>query len=313
MRAWILGRTIASAEELDQLEAEERQLASSARDLAWERYRQPIDDERRTLISLVDAVAERSPRAAQIRAVTSALQEIRSPLRRDLMAAATEVLLATKDEPDAPAAALRRWTLEQDALNERRYGSHLYSESPESALAAPVVPARYSATPPVLHGFEVLNACFDAAFARIPTLIAFGEDVGRLGDVNQGWAHLQEKYGALRVTDTGIREATIIGQAIGMALRGLRPIAEIQYLDYILYALQIISDDLATLRWRTHGGQKAPVIVRTRGHRLEGIWHSGSPMAAIVHLVRGIYVCVPRDSRRPRASTTRCSGPTTPR
>jgi pyruvate/2-oxoglutarate/acetoin dehydrogenase E1 component len=148
----------------------------------------------------------------------------------------------------------------------------------------------------VLQGFEIVRACFDRAFERIPTLIALGEDVGRLGGVNQGWAHLQEKYGPQRVTDTGIREATIIGQAIGMALRGLRPIAEIQYLDYILYALQIISDDLATLRWRTHGGQKAPVIIRTRGHRLEGIWHSGSPMAGIVNLVRGIYVCVPRDA-----------------
>ena len=144
-------------------------------------------------------------------------------------------------------------------------------------------------------GFEVLNACFDAALAREPRLIAFGEDVGRLGDVNQGFRGLQDKYGLLRVADTGIREATILGQAIGMALRGLRPIAEIQYLDYLLYALQIMSDDLATLYWRTKGGQKAPVIVRTRGHRLEGIWHSGSLMSGIVNLVRGMHVLVPRE------------------
>ena len=147
-------------------------------------------------------------------------------------------------------------------------------------------------------GFEVMNAAFDAALAREPRLIAFGEDVGKLGDVNQGFKGMQEKYGAFRVTDTGIREATILGQAIGMAMRGLRPIAEIQYLDYVLYALQIMSDDLATLHWRTAGGQKAPVIVRTRGHRLEGIWHSGSPMAGIINLVHGIYVLVPRDMTR---------------
>ena len=180
-------------------------------------------------------------------------------------------------------------------LGARRYGSDLYSESAESALTTPVVPVRYSPNPPVLQGFEIIRACFDAAFQRMPQLIAIGEDVGRLGGVNQGWAQLQTKYGPQRITDTGIREATIIGQAIGMALRGLRPIAEVQYLDYLLYALQIISDDLATLRWRTHGGQKAPVIIRTRGHRLEGIWHSGSPMSGIVNLVRGVYVCVPRD------------------
>ncbi len=147
----------------------------------------------------------------------------------------------------------------------------------------------------MLNGFEVLNACFDAALARIPSVLAIGEDVGQLGDVNQGFAGLQAKYGPLRVADTGIRETTIIGQAIGLAMRGLRPIAEIQYLDYVLYALQILSDDLATLRYRTGGEQKAPVIVRTRGHRLEGIWHSGSPMAGLLNLVRGMYVCVPRN------------------
>jgi pyruvate/2-oxoglutarate/acetoin dehydrogenase E1 component len=191
---------------------------------------------------------------------------------------------------------LRRWKKEQDAANRARYSSHLYSESSESALLVPVIPARYAADPPVRNGFEVINACFDAAFHRIPELVAMGEDVGHLGGVNQGWAHLQDKYGVDRVTDTGIREATIVGQAIGMALRGLRPIAEIQYLDYLLYALQIIADDLANLRWRTSGGQKAPVIICTRGHRLEGIWHSGSPMSGIINLVRGVYVCVPRNA-----------------
>ncbi|MDW8392583.1 MAG: hypothetical protein RMK84_20950, partial [Oscillochloridaceae bacterium] len=172
------------------------------------------------------------------------------------------------------------------------YSSHLHSQSPESALNVPEVRARYSERSPEVHGFEVLNACFDAMLARDPRVLAFGEDVGRLGDVNQGFAGLQAKYGELRVSDTGIREATIIGQAIGLALRGLRPIAEIQYLDYLLYALQILSDDLACLHWRTAGGQKAPVIIRTRGHRLEGVWHSGSQMSAVLGLLRGIYVLV---------------------
>ncbi|HYQ83562.1 MAG TPA: transketolase C-terminal domain-containing protein, partial [Rubrobacter sp.] len=173
--------------------------------------------------------------------------------------------------------------------------SHLYTTSPLSALKIPMVPAAYAADAPEKNGFEVLNACFDAALARHTNLIALGEDVGRIGDVNQGFAGLQAKYGPLRVTDTGIREVTIIGQAIGMAMRGLRPIAEIQYLDYILYAIQILSDDLASLHWRTKGQQMAPAIIRTRGHRLEGIWHSGSPMAGIIHLVRGMWVCVPRN------------------
>jgi pyruvate/2-oxoglutarate/acetoin dehydrogenase E1 component len=212
------------------------------------------------------------------------------------MAAAYGSLLAVRDEDSEARRELADWRREQLRINAERYGSHLYSESAESALRVePVAPA-YSEDSPVLSGFEILNACFDAAFARMPRLVAMGEDLGRLGDVNQGFAHLQEKYGALRISDTGIRESTILGQAIGLALRGLRPIAEIQYLDYVLYALQIMSDDLATLRWRTRGGQKAPVIIRTRGHRLEGIWHSGSPMAGIINLIRGIYVCVPRDA-----------------
>ena len=176
--------------------------------------------------------------------------------------------------------------------------SFLTSPLTDSLLKVETVQPAYADNAPLVMGFEVVNAAFDAALAREPRLIAFGEDVGKLGDVNQGFHDLQKKYGTMRVTDTGIREATIIGQAIGMAMRGLRPIAEIQYLDYLLYGLQVLSDDLATLLWRTKGGQKAPIIVRTRGHRLEGIWHSGSPMAAIIHLVRGMHVLVPRDMTR---------------
>jgi pyruvate/2-oxoglutarate/acetoin dehydrogenase E1 component len=190
---------------------------------------------------------------------------------------------------------LATWRRERQAENAERYGSDLYSSTPLAALAVPVVPATYAPDAPLVDGHKVMNACFDAALARYPTLLAMGEDVGQIGDVNQGFAGLQAKYGDLRVADTGIREATIMGQAIGLAMRGLRPIAEIQYLDYVLYGLQILSDDLACLRYRTRGSQKAPVIVRTRGHRLEGIWHAGSPLASMIDLLQGMYLCVPRN------------------
>ena len=296
MREWIVVRGLATAQMLDEIEAAEHKRVFEARDRAWCAFRAPIEEERRTLVAMIEAVEKQSGTGREIPRVADSLKNMDIPLRRDIMAAATEVLFAAKQLPAAQTAPLRQWRREQEEINRRRYGSHLYSESDQSALKAPLRPARYAENPPILKGFEVLNACFDAAFRRIPELIVMGEDVGHLGGVNQGWAHLQEKYGPLRITDTGIREATIVGQAIGMAMRGLRPIAEIQYLDYFLYALQIVSDDLASLRWRTHGGQKAPVILCTRGHRLEGIWHSGSPMAGIIHLLRGVYVCVPRNS-----------------
>ncbi|HVQ64966.1 MAG TPA: transketolase C-terminal domain-containing protein [Terriglobia bacterium] len=289
MREWVLERGFATPQELDEIEASEEQAVLEARARAWEALRSPIEAERKTVLSMFEAMEG-------VSSIAQSLSELDIPLRRDIMAAATEALIATKDHPVENTAELRRWKQEQADINQRRYGSHLYSESEESALKVPVIPARYSENPTILKGFEILSANLDEAFKRIPHLIAFGEDVGHLGGVNQGWAHLQEKYGMHRVSDTGIREATIVGQAIGMALRGLRPMAEIQYLDYLLYALQIIADDLANLRWRTHGGQKAPVIVRTRGHRLEGIWHSGSPMSGIINLVRGLYVCVPRNA-----------------
>jgi len=211
------------------------------------------------------------------------------------MAAIHEVLTLVRDEPLPDKQSLIDWKKGQEPANYDRYSSHLYSQSDLSALKVSQVQPVYSADSPTMNGFEIINACFDNALGRDPRVVAFGEDVGRLGDVNQGFRGLQEKYGELRVSDTGIRETTIIGQAIGLALRGLRPIVEIQYLDYLLYALQILSDDLSTLHWRTKGGQKAPVIVRTRGHRLEGIWHSGSLMAGIIHLVRGMHVLVPRN------------------
>jgi pyruvate/2-oxoglutarate/acetoin dehydrogenase E1 component/TPP-dependent pyruvate/acetoin dehydrogenase alpha subunit len=296
MREWILEHGFVTGQQLDDIERSEEQAVIDARDRAWQSYRNPIEEERKTVLFLTEALAAHTAQPERVRSVAESLQAIDIPLRRDLFAAVTQVLLDARDIHPEKTAALRRWKREQETVNAKRYGSDLYSESAESALNVPVVPARYSDNPPIVRGFEIIAACFDAAFGSIPNLFGMGEDVGLLGGVNQGWAHLQEKYGKERISDTGIREATIVGQAIGMALRGLRPIAEIQYLDYLLYALQIMADDLACLRWRTSGGQKAPVIVKTRGHRLEGIWHSGSPMSGILDLVRGMYVCVPRNS-----------------
>jgi pyruvate/2-oxoglutarate/acetoin dehydrogenase E1 component len=218
-----------------------------------------------------------------------------NPLRLDSIKAVKKSLRFVINERGEAKNKLINWL---NAVIEEAYGrysSHLYSESEESALKVEVVKATYSNDPKKVDGREVLQACFDAALARDERVFAFGEDVGKIGDVNQAFAGLQEKYGELRVMDTGIRECTIIGQGIGAALRGLRPIAEIQYLDYLLYAIQIMSDDLASLHYRTKGGQKAPLIIRTRGHRLEGVWHSGSPMGMILNAIRGIYVLVPRN------------------
>ena len=297
MRAWILEEGVAVPEELNEIEAFERKRVLDSRDRAWAAFRNPIDAESRVLLDLLRAAASAGfPHSARMDAIRQSLEQIKQPIRRDLMAAAGEGLIALAGSRSPARDRLIEWKREQEIVNAARFGSNLYIESSASALNVPAVPAALSENSPEKHGFEILNACFDAAFARCPQLVAMGEDIGRLGDVNQGFMGLQAKYGPFRVMDTGIREATIVGQAIGLALRGFKPIADIQYLDYILYALQILSDDLACLHWRTCGGQKAPVIIRTRGHRLEGIWHSGSPMAGILNLTRGIYLCVPRDA-----------------
>jgi len=280
MRDWMIGQGIASSEELDQLEREDLQAVRDAQRRAWDAYRAPIDADVKTALGFIDPS---SPMHGE-------LQRTQAPFRRDAMRALTQALIQGKASPEAG-----EWLREQQKEGDRRYDEHLYSEGAEAAMKVAEVPAEFGDDSPVLNGFEIINNCFDHALARDPRIIIFGEDVGKLGDVNQGCAGLQDKYGLLRVSDTGIRETTIIGQAIGAALRGLRPIAEIQYLDYVLYALQIMSDDLATVRWRSAGGQKCPVIIRTRGHRLEGIWHSGSAMAGILNLVRGMYFCVPRN------------------
>lgn len=294
-RQWIIENNLANAADLDQIEEEEKRNAEKTRQEAWEDYITPILAEREFVAQAIAKLSEKSSFSDQLNDVRRDLLKSPNPLRRDSFSAILKALTITKDESIPSKNELREWKADQEKINSERYSSHMHSQSIESAFNVPIVEPKYSPDSPSVYGFEVLNACFDAALARDPRIIAFGQDVGRLGDVNQGFRGLQKKYGELRVTDTGIREATIVGQAIGMAMRGLKPIAEIQYLDYLLYALQIMSDDLAILHWRTKGGHKAPVIVRTRGHRLEGIWHSGSLMAGIIHLVRGMLVLVPRN------------------
>jgi len=294
-REWILAQSYLAADELDQLEKEDQQSVEEDRKRSWDAYLNHILSERSHLFELVDQISTNSSHKAALGQIKDKLINIPGPFRRDIMAAIQDILIELKDEQLSNKQLLINWKNSQNQINQDRYESHLYSQSVESALLVPEVKPIYSDVSLTLNGFEVINAYFDAAFAREPRLIAFGEDVGRMGDVNQGMRGLQEKFGELRVADTGIREATILGQAIGMALRGLRPIAEIQYLDYVLFALQLMSDDLATLHWRTRGGQKAPVIIRTRGHRLEGVWHSGSLMAGLLNLLRGMYILVPRN------------------
>jgi hypothetical protein len=265
------------------------------REQAWESYNDPIRELNQQLSSILGSALRTLTNRDELQEIFSSLQENTNPLRKDLVETASLFLFHTRNDQYPEKAQLIQLKQAHEGAGEKLYSSHLYSQSKESVLKVPEVLPVYSDDSPVLNGFEILNRAFDAMLAREPRLIAFGEDLGKIGGVNQGFAGLQEKYGQHRVTDTGIREATIIGQAIGMAMRGLRPLAEIQYLDYLLYALQLLSDDLATVQWRTVGGQKAPVIIRTRGHRLEGIWHSGSPMAGIINLLRGMYVAVPRN------------------
>jgi len=277
MREWMIGQGIASSDELDKHEREDLQSVREAQRRAWEAYRAPIDADVRTVIDFLDQLGATEAK--------DELQRNQAPFRRDAMRALAGALVNAPGREE-----IVEWYRER-----QKAGDEMYDDGFWSGQMIPAVPAVYADDAPVLNGFEIINHCFDHALRRDPSIVIFGEDVGKLGDVNQGCAGLQEKYGEMRVSDTGIRECTIVGQAIGAALRGLRPIAEIQYLDYLLYAIQILSDDLATTRWRTRGGQTCPAIIRTRGHRLEGIWHSGSPMGGIIHLLRGMAVCVPRN------------------
>jgi len=291
-RQWIVAQHLANDAELDQAEEEDRTEIERVRQRAWEAYKAPIRKDTEVFADLLIEVAGASKHLGEIETLIEGLQDSQNPLRQDLMVAYRKAMVLLKDEALPGKAMLVQWRQEQQTAAEDRYSSDLYTGSTQRV---PEVKAIYSDASPPLNGFEIVNRGFNAMLKRDARVVAFGEDLGYLGDVNQGFAGLQEIYGALRVADTGIRETTIIGQAIGLALRGLRPIAEIQYLDYLLYAIQILSDDLATLSWRTKGGQKAPIIVRTRGHRLEGIWHSGSLMAGALHLLRGMLILVPRN------------------
>ncbi len=298
MREWMIQSAIATAEECDKIEAESKVKVKTAQKKAWTEFMNPIKSEIRELTAILEKFAVASPSSEEINQTKNELLTSLDPARKELLVATHKILLLTRHENSAQRDALLEWSNSYKTINSERYNSLLHSDTSESPLKITEIPIQYPEEAQWMDGREVLQANFDALFTKDARLVAFGEDLGKIGDVNQGFAGLQAKFGEIRITDTGIREATIAGQGIGLALRGLRPIAEIQYLDYVLYALQILSDDLATLSYRTKGGQKAPVIIRTRGHRLEGIWHSGSPMGMIIHALRGIHILVPRDMTR---------------
>ncbi|HEY8855282.1 MAG TPA: thiamine pyrophosphate-dependent enzyme, partial [Candidatus Dormibacteraeota bacterium] len=290
MRDWIIESGIASESQIEGWEAADKEAVEAARDLAWEAFQAPIREERDGLVAIL-----RRSDSSEVAELTDTLSEAWKVTRSQVISSASRALNELRGTDSPQRSELARFLKKYQQENLERYNSHLYSRSEHSPLKVPVMPAEYSDKSPAVDGRQVLLRNFDANFARDPRLFVIGEDVGKLGDVNLVFEGLQAKYGDLRLTDTGIREATILGQSIGSAMRGLRPICDIQYLDYFLYALQTASDDLASLHWRTVGGQKAPVVIRTKGHRLVGIWHSGSPMAVVLNALRGIYVAVPRN------------------
>ncbi|MCB9334648.1 MAG: transketolase [Flavobacteriales bacterium] len=292
-REWIESNKLATKEELDEIEKEGKKQVVNEKKAAWDAYLNPIISERDEAIGLINAVVSESSNSAFLQPLTDALKSNPEPIRKDIISTAKRVLRIVRLEKLASKSALSLWIKQTEKINFERYSSTLYSEFDSSPMNVEEVEVEL--TDKMEDGRVVLRENFDKLLEKHPEILIFGEDSGKIGGVNQGLEGLQEKYGKIRISDTGIRENTILGQGIGMAMRGLRPIAEIQYLDYLLYAIQIMSDDLATLQYRTKGGQKAPVIIRTRGHRLEGIWHSGSPMGMIINALRGIHVCVPRN------------------
>jgi len=294
-RKYILSEGIAKEAELDAIEEQAKKDAKDAKDAAWKAFIGEIKEEQKEAVDLLTEFQEESTHADAVAEIIKDLKSEMNPLKLHTIKAVKKALRYDRGNDLESRNKLKSWLNASLQEHEDEYNSYLHSQSENAALNIAVTPVEYDEDADKVDGREVLQACFDAALTRDPRVFALGEDVGKIGDVNQAFAGLQEKHGEVRVMDTGIRETTIIGQGIGAALRGLRPIAEIQYLDYLLYALQTLSDDLACLQYRTKGGQKAPLIIRTRGHRLEGVWHSGSPMGMILHSLRGINVLVPRN------------------
>jgi len=300
-RDYLLTNGYAEEQELEVIHKEAKKEVKQAKELAWKAFTQDIRQEQEEVLSLLKNLHDSSAKKEEIDQLHSTLKQTLNPIRSDNHKIARRALRAVTGEDTEARRELQSWLEAKKEENYNRYNSNLYSETQYGAIHVERVKPEYIDTSEIVDGREVLQACFDAALERDPRVFAIGEDVGKIGDVNQGFAGLQDKYGELRVTDTGIREPTIIGQGIGAALRGLRPITEIQYLDYIFYAMQTLTDDLSTLHYRTNGIQSAPLIIRTRGHRLEGIWHSGSLIGTLLHSLRGIYVLVPRNMTKAAA------------
>ncbi|SHL91546.1 thiamine pyrophosphate-dependent enzyme [Mucilaginibacter sp. OK098] len=295
MRKWMVASAIAAEADIDEIEATAKKYVREVQKQVWNELSNEILSELNDAARLIERLAQEVPEQDELLGVVAELRDCVDPGRKDVVAAIRKSLRLTVKHNTAQKQELISWLADENVKNEKRYSSKLFTGTQYSPLNVSNVPVRYFEDSKAIDGREILNACFDANFERDKSIVAFGEDVGAIGDVNQGFAGLQSKYGDLRLTDTGIREATIIGQGMGLAMRGLKPIAEIQYLDYLLYSINVLSDDLASLSYRTRGGQKAPLIVRTRGHRLEGIWHSGSPLGLILNSMRGLHICVPRD------------------
>jgi pyruvate/2-oxoglutarate/acetoin dehydrogenase E1 component len=289
------GNGYATNEELEAIEAKAKQTTKEARIQALAAHQQSMQGDFEEVLDLLQQAARHNAKSSDLMVIREELRKSFSPQRREATSAVRKALRVLRNDTGAARQSLRNWLDRTNAENAERYNSHLYSQSSESPMLIKGVPAQFSEESPTIDGYQIMQRYFDVLFARDARVVALGEDVGQIGDVNQGFAGLQDKYGEIRITDTGIREASIIGQGIGMAMRGLRPIVEIQYFDYVYYALATLTDDLASLHYRTKGGQKAPLIIRTRGHRLEGIWHSGSPLGAMLHSLRGIHILVPRN------------------
>ncbi|MFN0050267.1 MAG: thiamine pyrophosphate-dependent enzyme [Cytophagales bacterium] len=294
-KEWIRDNGIATDEEIQAIDKKAKDDVKNARDLAWNEFQLFMKSDVDEAITALNSLLDESSQKVELQKIKDNLLKTINPIRMDLVASVKKALLATRNEVLISQEGLRSWLIRVNVENADRYNSHIYSQSDYSPLKIKEIKPVFNDKSALVDGREVINACFDAAFKRDPRIFAIGEDVGKIGDVNQGFAGLQDKYGELRVTDTGIRETSIIGQGIGAAHRGLKPICEIQYLDYIIYGLEPICDDLASIHYRSKGGHKSPMIIRTRGHRLEGVWHSGSPIGMILSCVRGIYLLVPRN------------------